>query len=170
MRELVYSILLVFVVAAQVSVAPLFRLAGAEFAFVLLFVLLVLVIEGPGPAMIATPAAAILLSFAAGRAPGLMLIAFLPLVVAAAWLDDLRLPVTRSAVIGGAFLVASGWARLVLAVAAIIQGADVALATLFIDVLLAGILLDLALLTVAAGIVRLVGSEHRPLSLGAARY
>jgi hypothetical protein len=99
-----------------------------------------------------------------------MLIAFLPLVVAAAWLDDLRLPVTRSAVIGGAFLLAAAWMRFSLALAAIIQGADVAVFTLLFDVLLAGMLLDLALLAVAAGIVRLVGSEHRPLSLGTARY
>ncbi len=170
MRELIYSVLLVIVVAAQVSIAPLFRFAGAEFQFVLLYVLLVLLLEGPRPAMVATPVAAILLAFATGREPGLLLVAFLPLVVVAAWLDDLRLPVTRLTIVAATFVAAGGWVRLVLAIAAMLQGADVAIGTLVIDVLLAGAFLDLALLMIASLVLRLVGSEQRALSLSAARY
>ncbi|MCA9822251.1 MAG: hypothetical protein R3C29_03635 [Dehalococcoidia bacterium] len=170
MRELIYALLLLVLASAQTTVAPIFRVGGAELQFVLLFVLLVLLLEGPRPAMIATPIAAVSLAFVMGRSPALMLISFLPLVVAAAWLDELRLPVTRFAVVAGAFAGAGIWARFVLALSAMVQGADIALGTLVIDVLLAGILLDLALLAVASLVVRLVGFEQRPLSLGAARY
>lgn len=170
MREVVYAVILFLAVAAQVSVAPLFRFGGAELQPVLLFVLFVLLIEGPRPALVATPIAAIVLAFASGREPGLFVLGFVPLVLVAAWLDGMRLPVTRFSIIAATFIAAGAWFRLVLAIAAMVQGADPALWTLAWNVLLAGALLDLALLGIAYLPTTLVRLEHRALSLRSARY
>lgn len=170
MREAIYAVGLLLAVAMQTSVAPLFRAAGAEASIVLLFVLLVLIIEGPKPAMVAAPAAGVLYAFAAGLSPALVLVGTVPLVLVAAWLEDIRLPVARFALVAAVFVIAGLWLRLVLATGAIIQGSDAALWELVSRVLIPGALLDLSLLAVAYLPIRLVGFEPREMSLGASRY
>jgi hypothetical protein len=170
MREAIYAAALLLAVAAQTAVAPLFRLAGAEASIVMLFVLVVLVIEGPKPAMVAAPIAAVLYAFAAGLAPALVLVGFVPVVVIGAWIEELRLPVARFALVAGAFLLATTWLRLVLAAGAILDGADAAVWVLISRILIPGAILDLALLAVAYVPARLGRVELREMSLGGARF
>jgi hypothetical protein len=170
MREAIYAAALLLAVAAQTSVAPLFRLAGAEASIVMLFVLVVLVLEGPRPAMVAAPIAAVLYAFAAGITPALVLLGFVPVVLIGAWMEELRLPVARFVLVAGAFLLATAWLRLVLAAGAILDGADAALWVLVSSVLVPGAVLDLALLGVAYLPARLGRIELREMSLGGARF
>jgi hypothetical protein len=170
MREAIYAILLLLAVAVQTAVAPLFRLGGAEASVVMLFVMLVLIIEGPKPAMVAAPIAAVLFAFAAGIAPALMLLGFVPLVLIGAWIEDVRWPVARFALVAATFLAGTAILRLVLAVGAIVQGADAATWVLVSRVLVPGAVLDLALLGIAYVPLRVGRIELREMSLNASRY
>jgi hypothetical protein len=170
MREATYAVALFLAVAVQTAVAPLFRLGGAEASVVMLFVMVVLMLEGPRPAMVAAPIAALLYAFAAGITPALVLIGFVPLVMIGAWVEDLRWPVARFALVATTFLAATAILRLVLALGAVVQGADAAFWILFSRVLLPGMVIDLALLAVAYAPIRIGRIELREMSLATMRY
>jgi hypothetical protein len=119
---------------------------------------------------VAAPIAAILYAFAAGIAPALVLIGFVPLVLIGAWVEDLRWPVARFALVATTFLSGTAILRLTLATGAIVQGADAATWTLVGHVLIPGAVLDLALLGIAYVPLRVGRIELREMSLNASRY
>jgi hypothetical protein len=170
MREALYAVALLLAISVQTAVAPLFRFGSAEASIVLLFVLFVLILEGPRPAMVAAPAAAILYAFAAGLSPALVLIGFAPLVLIGAWIEALRWPVARFALVAGTFVAATAVLRLVLAAGAVLQGADAAVWTLIGRIMIPGAILDVALLGIAYLPLRIGRIELHEMSLGASRY
>lgn len=170
MSGIVLAAVLLLAALAQVAVAPLFPVSAALPDLVLVVLAVTVVFRGPRAAMAGIPIAALLYSFAADRAPGLMLIAYLPLLPLAAYLAGAGLPLNRFAqtLIAGA---GTGlWARLVLALAAMGQGAQPEAGLLITAVLLPGLFLDLVLLAVVYLAARAMGASPRPMSLRRSEY
>ena len=166
MKALMMAIFLLFACLAQVTVAPLFRVSGAEADLPLVVLALFAVFSGPPAVMLGTPFAAICLGFASSRSPGLLLIGYLPLLPLGMALEEWRVPLNRY----GRMLAAGGltgiWLRLVLVLGAVTSGATVAVAPVIGQVLIPGLIFDLALLTLAYVPLRFVGWNGRPLVLG----
>jgi predicted small integral membrane protein len=170
MKGLGIAVLVVVVALAQVTVAPLFPISGAVPELGLLLLLLLGLFLGPGPVMAGLPALAILQGFATDRAPGLLIIAYLPLLPFAAALEDWRVPLWEYPRAAIAFVVAGLWFRGIVAFASIAQGADPAFGALAVQVMAPGVFLDLALLTVAYLPLRFLGWGGQRLSLQGSRY
>ena len=150
---------------AQVTVAPLFPISGAVPDFALVLLVTLAVFSGPTSAMLAIPVTAIFVGFASDRAPGLLIIAYLPLLPLGLLLQEWRIPLNQylRVIAGGG---ATGmWIRGVLAIAAVLQGANIAVGPLIFQVLLPGLFLDLALLTIAYVPFRLIGWSGRGMNL-----
>lgn len=151
-------------VLGQVTVAPLFPVSAALPDFVLVALTLVLVYRGPRVAMVALPLAAIWLAFASNRAPGLLVLAYLPLLPLCVVAEQVSVPLNRSAHVLAAAALTGLWARLVLAISAMLQGADPAITAVIGRLLLPGLLLDLALVALLYFPLRLLLAV-RPLTL-----
>jgi len=165
MRGLAIGAALLFAALAQVTVAPLFPIEGAVFDFMLVTLLTITVWAGPRAAMVSLPFAAIFLGFAGDRSPGLLIIAYLPLVPLAFVVAEANFPLNRflqSIVVG---VGAGMWARLALSAGAFIGGADVTLSALLFLVLVPGLFLDILLMTFAYMPFRLAGMTARPMTL-----
>lgn len=155
---------------AQVTVAPLFPVAGAVPDFVLLTLVLLVTFSNARPVMIGTPIAAIAYGFLSSRAPALLLLAYLPILPLGYFLEESRVPVThylRAALMMG---ITGLWARALLAIGAMSAGADAAFGILFWDVLIPGLFFDLALLTVVYIPFRLIGWTGQGMTLGRTGY
>ncbi len=170
MKGVGVTALLVIVALAQVTVAPLFTIRGAVPELGLLLLLLLALFAGPGSVMAGLPALALFQGFASDRAPGLLVIAYLPLLPFAAALEDWRVPLWEYPRAAIALVVAGFWLRGVLAFGAIAQGADPSFGALVLDVLIPGAFLDLALLTVAYVPLRFIGWGGQRLSLQGSHY
>lgn len=165
MRGLAAALGLLMGVLAQVTVAPLFPIRGAVPDFVLAALVVITVYGGPRAGMVTVPFAGLLLGFASGRAPGLLIMAYLPFVPLASFADDANLPMNRmvQSVLVGA---ATGlWARLALSMAAVIEGATLDLSGLLFAVLVPGVILDILLVTIVYLPFRLLGWSARPMTL-----
>ncbi len=156
--------------AAQVTVAPLFPVAGAVPELVLLTVCLAGAFSGPGPVMVLTPLGAVMLGMLSDRDPGLLLVAYLPVVVLGALLEDAPLPLGHAARTYGMTLGAGLAARTVLGVGAMVGGAPAAFGTLATAVLLPGLFVDMLVLTVCYVPLRLAGLEGGGFRLRRGRY
>jgi hypothetical protein len=165
MKFVAIAIVVVLAVLGQVTVASLFPISGAVADFPLVTLLLLSVFAGPRTVLIALPFAAIMLGFVSDRAPGLLLLAYLPLPPLALFLDESPLPLNHYARTALTCLGVGLWLRLVLALGAVAQGADMATAALIRDVMLPGAFLDLALLTVAYIPCRFIGWTGRGTTL-----
>ena len=163
-------VLLVTVALSQVTIAPLFPIAGAVPDLALLALVLLAVFAGPKAVMVAMPTLAILYGFASDRSPALLVIAYLPLLPFAAALEGWRVPLWEYLRVALAVLAGGLWIRAVLSLAAVAQGAQMAPDPLIFDVLLPGAFLDLALLTVAYAPLRLIGWGGQQLSLQRSGY
>jgi hypothetical protein len=159
------GLLVLLAVLGQVTVASLFPIAGAVADFPLVTLLLLSVFAGPRPVLIALPIAAVMLGFASDRAPGLLLLAYLPLPPLAYLLDESPLPLNHYGRTALTCLGVGLWLRLVLALGAVAQGADMAVGVLVRDVMLPGAFLDLALLSVAYIPCRFIGWSGRGMTL-----
>lgn len=169
MKTLILGALLLLAIFAQVTVAPLFPISGATFDFPLAVLVLMAAFGGPLATMAAVPIAAILLGFASDRAPGLLLIGYLPLLPIGHLLEEWNAPLThffRTLAMG---LVTGVWLRAVLALAVMAQGAGFTVAVLT-KVIIPGILLDFALLAVVYLALRLIGLSGRSLALSRGGY
>ncbi|MCC7364343.1 MAG: hypothetical protein IT303_08205 [Dehalococcoidia bacterium] len=165
MRGPVVALLVVFAALLQVTVAPLFPVRGAVPDFVLMSLVGIAAYAGARPAMVAMPLAALFTSFTSDRAPGLLIIAYLPLLPLAFVLAEANLPLSRfvQTMIAG---VATGlWARLMLSLAAFAQGAAFGVGDLVFIVILPGMLLDFMLVAMAYLPFRLIGWNAQPVGL-----
>jgi hypothetical protein len=161
---------LVLTALAQVTVAPLFPVAGAVADLPLVALLILTMYAGPTSVMLGLPFVAICAGFASDRAPGLLLFGYLPLLPLAVGIEGLAVPLgkyVRLLLVG----VATGlWLRGVLALSSVAQGADPAFGALIGEVLIPGAFLDIALLTVAYVPFRLIGWSGRGMTLQQGGY
>ncbi|MGE5594837.1 MAG: hypothetical protein ACM3S1_02240 [Hyphomicrobiales bacterium] len=152
------------------TVSPLFPIRGAVPDLMLCVLVATAVYAGPRPAMAAIPAGAILLGFSSDRAPGLLLIGYMPLVPAAFMLEEARLPLNRFL---QTLIVGAGtglWARLMLSCGAFAEGAAFSLSGLLFAVLVPGLILDILLVTFVYLPFRLLGWTARPMTLQRSGY
>lgn len=162
-----FAVFLVIVAAAlfQVSVAPLFPVGGAIADVTLLALFALAFTAGPRRTMIAMPLLALFVAFTSNRAPGLLIVAYLPLLPLAYLFEGGHLPLSRYLRILAAILLAGLWARTVLSTGAFIEGAPFAPGALIGDVLVPGLLLDAVFATMVYLPFRALGWTNRPLTL-----
>lgn len=165
MKGLAVAVLLLLATIFQSSVAYLFPVRGAVFDFGLAALIAVCVWAGPRYAMVALPAAAVLISFATDRAPGLLLLGYLPLLPLAFLLEERNAPLNRYAHTLAAGALTGAWARTVLATGPMLEGAGFAGTDLLFLVLVPGLFLDILLVTFAYLPFRLLGWSARPMTL-----
>ena len=157
--------LLVLVALVEVTIAPLFPVSGAVPDFALITLAVIATCSGPRAVMVAVPLTAIFLGFAADRSPALLLLGYLPLLPLAALLEDSPVPLNAFARTLVAATATGIWCRAVLVLAAVVQSADVSAGPLIFNVLVPGLVLDVALLAVAYLPVRLLGWSGQRMTL-----
>lgn len=138
---------LLFAVLYQATVSPLFPVAGTQGDVLLVTLALFAVYGGPKSAMWAIPLGAVLLAILTGRSPGLLLIGYLPLLPLLVLFEASNLPLGNYARTAAAVVLTGFWSRVVLVAATLIQGGNAGVSLIAIDLLLPGIFLDFALLT-----------------------
>lgn len=170
MRAPLVLALVVMAGVAQVTVASLFPLRGAVVEFGLLTVMLVALTAGPRAGMVAAPFAALAVGFASNRAPALLILAYLPLLPVAAFIEEARLPFARYLQLLATMVLCGIWARGVLTVGPIAQGADLPILALFRDLLIPGIVLDFLAFTAIYVPMRMIGRGADSFTLARGRY
>ncbi len=155
---------------AQVTVAPLFPVAGATPEFVLLLLVLIAAFSGPSPVMVLTPIAAVAVGFLSDRAPGLLLVAYLPLLPLGFAIEESAVPVNHYLRTLAMMVMTGLWARGLLALGAIAGGAEPAFGMLVSDVLVPGFILDAVLLSVVYIPMWLAGWSGQGMRLQRSRY
>ena len=158
---------LTIVAILQLSLAPLFPLSIAQADLGLVFVAWITLFRGPRTAMWVAPVLAVMTGLLSDRSPGLFMLAYLPIVPLIAFLR----PRDTNMIFGGywralgAVVVVGVWGRVILALAAIAQGAEPAVGVLIGSIIAPGIFLDGALLTLAFAPARLVGWDVASMAL-----
>ncbi|MGI8926741.1 MAG: hypothetical protein ACR2HN_08880 [Tepidiformaceae bacterium] len=170
MKAVAVVVVLVFAALAQVTVASLFPWRGALPDLALMALVLFAAFRGPVPVMAGLPILALSLGFVSGRAPSLLLLAYLPLLPLAYALEEAAVPLNRYVRLLIAGCGTGAWARLVLALGVIAQGAPFDFSVLITDLIVPGLFLDAALLTVSYLPLRAVGCEPQGLALRGGRY
>lgn len=170
MKAIAVFIAIILVCAAQVTIAPLFPLLSAEASFLVVTLAVLLVFGGMQTALIATPLMALFLGFSSDRSPALLLLALLPLPPLAYWLSESQVPMSRGVQLFIVVAIVGAWARGLLAVSAVVQGADPEFGTLVTRFVLPGIVIDGLFFALAYVPCRLLGLEPRSLSPYRERY
>lgn len=170
MSGITVAVAVVLVALLQVTAAPLFPVLSAQADLVLVALALTLVFAGPQAAMVATPLFALTWGFSSDRSPALLLLALLPLLPAALWVHRTTPLLGRFAQTAMALALTGAWTRLVLALGAMLGGADAAVATLALRIVLPGVILDFLVFALAYGAFRLAGLEERDIELAQGRY
>ena len=163
MKTIVIVILGALAVFAQVTVAPRFPLWAAVPAFPLVFLVLLAAFGGPFKAMVAMPIVAIALGFASNRAPGLLLLAYLPALPIGLLLEESDIPLSHLVRTLTSGIATGVWIRLLLASTVLAQAGFTI--SLFTKVIVPGIFLDFALLAVVYLVLSLIGLNGRSLTL-----
>lgn len=154
----------------QVTVASLFPLRGAVVECGLFTVLLLALASGPRAAMLGLPFAALAIGFASDRAPGLLILAYLPVLPLAAYVEEIRLPVARYLQLLGVALLCGAWARAVLVTGPVIEGAEFDAWVFLRDVIIPGLPLDALAFTAIYFPIRMIGRGADSLTLQRGRY
>lgn len=159
------AVAMVLIAVIQVSVVPLFPVAGAQADVGLIAILVTAMLAGPRPAMLATPILALAVGLAGSRAPGLILLGYAAVLPLAALIEDLPYPLGRAARILATAVVAGLWLRLLLGIAAISAGGEFAVNDLIFQVLLPGMVFDVVLIGLAYVALQLAGIGGQRFSL-----
>lgn len=170
MKLILSALLVVMAGVSQVTLASLFPLRGAVLECGLIAVVLLALTAGPRAAMVALPFTALAVGFAGDRAPGLLLLAYLPVLPLAAFVEEARPPFARYLQVLGVVVACGLWARGILALGPIAQGADLSLLALIRDLLLPGVLLDLLAFTAVYLPIRMLGRGANTFTLERERY
>lgn len=165
MKLVAVALLVVVAAVAQVTVSPRFPLESAVADVVLVTLVLSTAFAGPRVAMLAIPFAAVCLGFASSREPGLLLVAYMPVLLLARWAETAQVPLSGYWRLTGVTLATGAWARCLLAAGAVVGGADPAFAALVTIILVPGAALDWVLLSLAYLPHRLVGWDIRPMDV-----
>jgi cell shape-determining protein MreD len=155
---------------AQVTVAPLFPVSAAVPEFVLLALVIVAAFGNPRRAMVCVPVAAIAYGFLSDRSPALLLLAYLPLLPLGLYLEEARVPLNHYARTLVAALATGLWIRALLMLGTVVGGADATLGAAVGQVLVPGLFLDFALLSVVYVPLRLIGWSGQGMSLQRGSY
>lgn len=159
------ALALVMAMLAQGAIAPLFPLSVAVMDIPLVTLALIAFFAGTERAMIGLPVMVVAAVFAAGHDAITVAIAYLPLVPLAAYVEQSNLPLSRGVRFCAVGLAIGIWVRLVFSATALLNGGSFAMGGLILDILLPGFVLDLALLALAYGAMRLIGWEPRKMTL-----
>ena len=171
MRVLLTVVLLLATVLAQVAVAPLFPLLGAVVELPVVVLLLLAVFAGPYAVMIGLPILVLFLGFSTNVEFEWLVIAYLPLLPCAAWIQRQRaIPQTPYALVLVMVIAAGIWARAVFTAVAMTSGASLAVGPVITDILFTGALLDAAVVSVVYALCRWVGWPVRSLDLEQAGF
>lgn len=160
----------VFAAMWQVTVAPLFPVSGVVFDFVLLALVLVAAFGTPQRAMVCVPVAALAYGFLSNREPGLLVLAYLPLLPLGLYLEETRMPLNHYMRTLLALLATGAWIRLLLVLGSIVGGADATVGAVAFQVIAPGLFLDFALLSVVYVPLRLLGWSGQGMSLSRGGY
>ncbi len=160
----------IFAATSQVTVAPLFPVSGVVFDFVLLALVLIAAFGSPKRAMICVPVAALAYGFLSNREPGLLVLAYFPLLPLGFYLEEVNVPLNHYVRTAAAMVLIGMWARSLLVLGSIVGGAHASLGLTVSDVILPGMLLDLSLLTVVYVPLRLLGWSGQGMSLSRGGY
>lgn len=159
-----------FAAIIQVTVAPLFPVAGVVFDFVLLTLVLVAAFGSPQRAMLCVPAAALAYGFLSNREPGLLVLAYLPLLPLGLYLEEVNVPLNHYVRTALALALTGVWARGILVLGSVVGGAHAPFGLILSDIILPGLLLDLSLLTLVYVPIRLLGWSGQGMSLSRGGY
>jgi cell shape-determining protein MreD len=159
-----------FAAMLQVTVAPLFPISAAEPEFLLLTLVIISAFGSPRRGMICVPIAAIAYGFLSDRSPGLLVLAYLPLLPLGLYLEEARVPLNHFARTLLALLLTGVWARVLLVLGAVVGGADAPVSVVLGQIVVPGLFLDFALLTVVYVPMRLVGWSGQGMSLQRGGY
>ena len=171
MRASLTVVLLLATVLAQVAVAPLFPLLGAVVELPVIVLLLLAIFAGPHAVMIGLPVLVLFLGFSTNVEFEWLVIAYLPLLPCAAWIQRHRaIPQTPYALVLVMVVAAGFWARAVFSAVAMASGGGLAIGPVVTDILLAGAVLDVAVVSVVYGLCRWVGWPVRSLDLEQAGF
>ena len=170
MKMFVAALATVFAAICQVTIAPLFPFGAVTFDFVLLTLVLVAAFGSPQRAMLCVPIAALAYGFLSNREPGLLVIAYLPLLPLGVYLEEVPIPLNHYARTAVALVVTGLWARSLLVLGAVVAGADATVWLVVRDFLLPGMAVDLALLTVFYVPLRLLGWSGQGMALSRGGY
>jgi hypothetical protein len=170
MKGTAIGVAMLLAAIAQVTVAPLFPVAGSVPELVLLGLVLLAAFISPTPVMVVTPLVAVALAFLSDRSPGILLLAYLPLLPLGFALEESSVPLNHYVRTLAMMVVTGVWLRTLLAVGAMAGGATPAFSLLVSDVLVPGLLLDAVLLTVVYIPIRLAGRSGRGMTLQRSRY
>jgi len=166
-RALALAAATIIVAVCQASAAPLFSVAAATPTVVLVFLGLVALYRGETTAMVITPAVAVAEAWTRGLSPGLLLVAYVPLVPLLGAFDPRGLPLLGpGGRLLGAVAVTGAWARVLAAGSVVLAGASFAPGDIVGRLLLPGILLDLALAGTVYGVFRVALGEPGRRSFG----
>lgn len=170
MKLMACAVVLVMAGILQVTFASLFPIRAAVLDFGLLSVVFIALAGGPRAAMFAAPVAALTVGFTSDRSPGLLLMAYLPVLPLAAFADEARFPVSRYVVLLCVVLLSGIWARVMLTLGPLSEGADFGLAVFIRDLVLPGLVLDFLAFTALYAPLRLLGRVHETLTPQRSRY
>ena len=170
MKLVLCALLVMLAGTAQVTVASLFPVRGAVVDFGLLTVLLLALTAGPRAAMLAVPFCALTVGFASDRSPGLLVLAYLPVLPLGVLFEEARVPLPRYLQLCALLVVCGAWARLLLAGSAIFQGADVTPMAIVRDLLAPGFVLDFLAFTAIYVPIRMIGRGADTFTLREGRY
>ncbi|MGE0598996.1 MAG: hypothetical protein AB7J35_08890 [Dehalococcoidia bacterium] len=160
----------IFAAIMQVTVAPLFPVSGVVFDFVLLTLVLTVAFGSPKRAMVCVPVAALAYGFLSDREPGLLVLAYMPLLPLGLYLEEVNVPLNHYARTALAMGLTGAWARSLLVLGTVVGGAHEPISVILADVIVPGILLDLSLLTVVYVPLRLLGWSGQGMSLSRGGY
>lgn len=154
----------------QVTVAPLFPVSAAAPEFVLLTLVIVAAFGNPRRAMVCVPVGAIAYGFLSDRSPALLLLAYLPLLPLGLYLEEARVPLNHYARTLIVTVATGVWIRALLMLGAVVGGADATPGAALGQVLIPGLFLDFALLSVVYVPLRLIGWSGQGMSLHRGSY
>lgn len=160
----------VFAAMWQVTVAPLFPVSNVTFDFVLVALVVVAAFGSPRRAMVCVPVAALAYGFLSDRSPALLLLAYLPLLPLGLYLEEARVPLNHYARTLLATVATGAWVRLLLVLGAVLGGAEATLGDVVFGVIVKGLFLDFALLSVVYVPLRLLGWSGQGMSLQRGTY
>jgi hypothetical protein len=120
--------------------------------------------------MLCVPIAAVAYGFLSNREPGLLVLAYLPLLPLGLYLEEVPIPLNHYLRTAGALLVTGAWARLLLVLGAVVGGADATPALVLREIILPGVLIDFALLSVVYAPLRLIGLSGQGMALSRGGY
>ena len=132
--------------------------------------LLLAAFAGPLAVMLALPVLVLFLGFTANVEFEWLVIAYLPLLPAAAWLQRQPLPQTPYTLVLAVTVAAAVWARAVFAAVAVTSGASPDVGAIAAEVLIPGAVLDAAVLSAGYALCRWIGWPARSLELERAGF